>query len=91
MPGGKHYSKDNFLNVKPGTHREYSNIGAGLAGYIVERRRRREAERLHASSIFTPLQMDNTGWFLSEIDPANHAKLYVAQERPDHSDPALRA
>ena len=36
VPGGAHYSKDNFLNVKPGTHREYSNIAAGLAGYIVE-------------------------------------------------------
>ena len=36
IPGEAGYSKDNFLNVKPGTHREYSNIAAGLAGYIVE-------------------------------------------------------
>jgi CubicO group peptidase (beta-lactamase class C family) len=28
--GGKNYSKDNFLGSKPGTHREYSNIGAGF-------------------------------------------------------------
>src|SRR5205085_7400589 len=35
-PGGKHYATDNFLEAKPGTQREYSNIGAGLAGYIVE-------------------------------------------------------
>ena len=36
VSGGAHYSKDNFLNVRPGMQREYSNIAAGLAGYIVE-------------------------------------------------------
>lgn len=37
-PGGRYYSKANFLDAKPGTHRAYSNIGAGLAGYIIELR-----------------------------------------------------
>jgi len=80
MPSGIYYSKDNFLNVKPGTHREYSNIAAGLAGYIVEVA---VGKKLHAYTeqhIFTPLRMDNTGWFLSEIDRAKHSKLYVAQD-----------
>lgn len=76
---GKLYSNDNFLKTKPGTHREYSNIGAGLAGYIVERA---VGERLNAYTkrhIFAPLRMSNSGWFLSEISPAKHARLYVAQ------------
>lgn len=34
--GGRYYSKENFLPHKPGTYRDYSNIGAALAGYIVE-------------------------------------------------------
>jgi CubicO group peptidase (beta-lactamase class C family) len=76
---GKTWSKDNFLDVKPGTHREYSNIAAGLAGYIVEIA---VGEKLNAYTkrhIFAPLQMENTGWFLSEIPQAKHSKLYVAQ------------
>jgi CubicO group peptidase (beta-lactamase class C family) len=78
-PSGKYYTKDNFLNAKPGAHYEYSNIAAGLAGYIVEIG---VGEKLNAYTrrhIFAPLKMDNTGWFLSEIPSAKHSKLYVAQ------------
>ena len=80
VPGGRSYSKDNFLNVKPGTHREYSNIGAGLAGYIVEVAVGKKLNVYTKERIFTPLRMDNTGWYLSEIDRAMHSKLYVAQD-----------
>lgn len=76
---GKSYSKDNFLDVTPGTHREYSNIGAGLAGYIVEIAAGEKLNVYTKRHIFAPLKMDNTGWFLSEIALANHSKLYVAQ------------
>ena len=78
-PSGKHYSKENFLNVKPGTYREYSNIAAGLAGYIVETAVGEKLNVYTRRHIFTPLKMNNTGWFLSEIAVANHARLYVAQ------------
>ena len=79
VPGGTQYSKDNFLNVKPGTHRDYSNIAAGLAGYIVEVA---VGEKLHTYArkrIFSPLGMNDTAWLLSEVEPARHAKLYVVQ------------
>ena len=79
VPGGAYYSKDNFLNVKPGTHRDYSNIAAGLAGYIVEVAVGQKLNQYTKQRIFTPLRMDSTGWFLSEIDRARHSKLYVAQ------------
>ena len=75
-PNGKYYSKDNFLNVKPGSHREYSNIAAALAGYIVEVRTGEKLNGYSKRHIFAPLQMHETGWFLSEIKLANHAKLY---------------
>src|SRR5688500_10281271 len=32
-PGEAGYSRENFLNFKPGTRREYSNVGADLAGF----------------------------------------------------------
>lgn len=76
---GKHYSNDNFLKTKPGTHREYSNIAAGLAGYIVELAVGEKLNVYTRRHIFVPLQMSNSGWFLSEIPPAKHARLYVAQ------------
>jgi CubicO group peptidase (beta-lactamase class C family) len=78
-PNGKTYSKDNFLDVKPGTHREYSNIAAGLAGYIVEIAVGEKLNAYTKRQFFAPLQMENTGWFLSEIPQAKHSKLYVAQ------------
>ena len=80
IPGGSGYSKDNFLNVKPGTHREYSNIGAGLAGYIVELAVGEKLNTYTRRHFFGPLRMDNTGWSLSEIAPGKHARLYVAQD-----------
>lgn len=79
VPGAKNYSADNFIASKPGSHREYSNIGAALAGYIVERA---VGERLSVYTrqiIFAPLGMTNTGWFLSEIDLSKHSNLYIAQ------------
>lgn len=78
VPGGQAYSRDNFLNVKPGTHREYSNIGAGLAGYIVENAVGEKLNTYTRRHIFTPLHMNSSGWLLSEIPAKKHAKLYVA-------------
>ena len=78
-PDGKHYAKDNFLNAKPGTQREYSNIGAGLAGYIVEIAVGEKLDAYTKRHIFDPLKMDDTSWFLSETALAKHSKLYVSQ------------
>lgn len=79
VPGGKHYSLDNFLKAKPGTQRDYSNIAAGLAGYIVEIRTGKKLSEYGRQHIFSPLKMNNTGWKLSEIDLKNHSKLYDKQ------------
>ena len=77
---GKDYAKDNFLPFKPGTHRDYSNIAAGLAGYIVERAVGEKLNTYTARRIFKPLGMDRSGWLLSEIAPGAHSTLYVGQE-----------
>jgi CubicO group peptidase (beta-lactamase class C family) len=75
-PEGKYYSKDNFLAKKPGSYREYSNLAAGLAGYIVEIISGEKLNELSKKNIFKPLKMSNTGWFFSEVNRANHSKLY---------------
>jgi CubicO group peptidase (beta-lactamase class C family) len=78
-PGGTNYSRDNFLDAKPGTQRDYSNIGAGLAGYIVERAVGEPLNVYTRKHIFAPLRMTRTGWLLSEVDLANHSTLFVSQ------------
>jgi CubicO group peptidase (beta-lactamase class C family) len=75
-PGGKYYSKENFLDKKPGAVREYSNIAAGLAGYIVELVTGKKLNEYSRQHIFKPLKMKNTGWFFSEINLTNHSRLY---------------
>jgi CubicO group peptidase (beta-lactamase class C family) len=79
VPGGKYYSKDNFLKAKPGSTREYSNIAAALAGYIVETATGTKLNEYSKKYIFKPLRMNDTGWFLSEIKLANHSKLYKTE------------
>lgn len=80
VAGGATYSKDNFIDAKPGTQREYSNIGAGLAGYIIERAVGEKLSTYTKRLIFAPLKMNDSGWFLSEMPAARHATLYVAQD-----------
>ena len=80
VAGGKDYAKDNFVPFKPGTHREYSNIAAGLAGYIVERATGERLDAYTRRRIFAPLKMDHSRWFLSGLPPEAHSKLYVVQD-----------
>jgi CubicO group peptidase (beta-lactamase class C family) len=78
-PDGKNYSRDNFIDAKPGALREYSNIGASLAGYIVERAVGEPLNVHTRKQIFTPLQMTRSGWRLSEVDRSNHTELFASQ------------
>ncbi len=77
--GGKYQAAENFPPNKPGTHREYSNIAAALAGYIVERAVGERLDAYTQRQIFAPLRMRSTAWFLSQVPPQRHAQLYVAQ------------
>lgn len=79
VPGGASYSKENFFDAKPGTRREYSNIAAGLAGFIVERAVGEKLNTYTRRHIFAPLRMTDSGWFLSEIPAAKQARLYIGQ------------
>ena len=78
VPGGADYHADNFLDVAPGTHREYSNIGAALAGHIVERATGEPLGVYAKRRIFAPLGMHDTGWSLADVDRARHAALYIS-------------
>ena len=78
-PGGKYYDAENFLTAKPGELREYCNVCAALAGFIVERAFGARLDVYTKREIFAPLGMTRTGWFMRDVDMANHSTLFVAQ------------
>ena len=73
---GDFFSEDNFNSKTIRKEFTYSNIGAGLAAYIVEIVSGKPFNIFTKEIIFDPLGMSNTFWFLSEMDPTNHAKIY---------------
>ena len=77
-PDGEFYNeKENFSENKPGSTDWYSNVGYGLLGYIVERVTGQPFNEYCNENIFKPLEMDNSGWLISEIDTTNCITPYV--------------
>ncbi|MDH4211888.1 MAG: serine hydrolase [candidate division WOR-3 bacterium] len=75
VPGGAHYSIDNYNPWPPATEDDYCNIGAAICGYIVELLADSFPVWCH-DSIFDPLSMQETAWFLSQLDTSNIAMPY---------------
>lgn len=80
VPGGRDYAPENFLDAAPGTHRDYSNIGAGLAGDIVERATGQPLNVYSREQLFVPLGMTRTRWFMREAPMDDHATLYSVDD-----------
>ncbi|UCD05031.1 MAG: serine hydrolase [candidate division WOR-3 bacterium] len=75
VPGGVYYDIDNYNPWPPASQDDYCNIGAAICGYIVE--------LLSDSfpiwcrdSVFDPLGMNETAWFISQLDTSNIAMPY---------------
>jgi len=74
-PSGVDYdAQNNFLSSAPGTVFEYSNIASALAGYLVERVAQMPFNTYCQMHIFDILCMENTAWFLAELDSERIAK-----------------
>lgn len=98
---GANYDADNNFNTHaPGTFYEYSNIGAALCGHLVEAITGIDFNTYCKDSIFTPLCMDNTAWFINELNTANVALPHYYENGsyvgvphygyPDYPDGQLR-
>ena len=80
VPGGYYYSGLNFNNQQPGTQWDYSNVAITLVGYLVETL----SDAITGisfgqhcqDSIFTPLSMYETSWFLIDLNTNNIAMPY---------------
>jgi CubicO group peptidase (beta-lactamase class C family) len=80
-PSGANYSMANYLGYPPGTFFRYSNIAYGLAGYIIERIAidngiATSLEQYCQDSLFGPLGMNETSWFLANLNTSNIAHQY---------------
>ena len=74
-PGGIYYNTPlNFVSAAPGTVFHYSNVGVTLAAYLVETISNIPFEQYCQDSLFSPLGMNETSWFLSNLD-TNHIAL----------------
>ncbi len=66
----EYYLKNDVVLENPtGTKSVYSNLGAGLLGYILTKKVKKSYEKLLQEEIFTPLQMRNSSTLLKNIDP----------------------
>ena len=66
-PGGFYYSAGNFYNFAPGNKYRYSNMGASLIGYLVQRISNMPFNQYCQTHIFDSLCMDHTEWKLADI------------------------
>lgn len=73
---GQWYKKKNFLKAKSGTAKEYSNLNAALAAYLVEVVMEMPFDEHTTKVILQPLEMTNSGWKQAEVDEKNKATLY---------------
>ncbi len=76
-PGGKYYAAELFSTSEPGTKHEYSNIAYSLIGYLVERITGQDFAEFCKENIFTPLEMRDTGWHLSDLDTTRVIYTYI--------------
>ena len=76
VPGGDYYLAKNWYGQPPGVKWDYANVGAALIGYLVETVSEISFEQYCQDSIFVPLGMNETSWFLSNLDVNNIATPY---------------
>ena len=69
----------NFFSAAPGTDFRYSNIGIALLGYLVEVVSEDAFSQVCIESVFDPICMDDTRWFLNELDSTQMARPYTTQ------------
>lgn len=65
-----------FTDATPGAAWEYSNVGFGLLGVVIETIAKQRYADYTTEHIFEPLGMTSTGWYLDRIDRARHATPY---------------
>lgn len=77
---GKAYSKKGFAKFAPGTAYEYSNLGASLAAFIVERVSGLSFQQFTRQYLFEPLKLKRTFWNYRKARSEELAAKYITEE-----------
>jgi CubicO group peptidase (beta-lactamase class C family) len=75
-PGGSAYSSSTWSEDMPGEKYYYANIGFSIIAYLVELLSHEDFNDYCKEHIFTPLQMNSTGFRLRDVDIENVAVPY---------------
>lgn len=71
------YGEISYSNSPPGTIWDYSNIGAGLAAYVIELKAGMSFADFTSRHIFGPLEMNTSHWFKSaNVNDIHYSKYY---------------
>lgn len=81
---GADYRPENFLPVPPGASRDYSNLGAALAAYVVERVVGEPFDAHTARVIFTPLGLRSATWAPPSDERTGESRLYDQDSAGTH-------
>jgi CubicO group peptidase (beta-lactamase class C family) len=77
-PGGAYYDRQlNFSELEPGAHWDYSNEGYALIAFLIESITGVPFDAYCRQTLFAPLDMNETSWFLRDLDIASVAIPYV--------------
>ncbi len=78
---GKRYDHGSYyLKQMPGEKRTYSNLGAGLAGYLVEATTGQSLADFSQSNLFMSLHLTQTHWQLKGLDLGSIAVPYEVEQ-----------
>lgn len=76
---GAWYDTTNYLKTRPGERYEYTNVGATLAAYIIERATGETYSDFTTEHIIQPLGMEATGWRVADIDSTQLTHLFTVE------------
>jgi CubicO group peptidase (beta-lactamase class C family) len=77
VPGGLYYDEaNNFCSWEPGTSWKYSNVGVALVGYLVENISGMNFTTYTENFLFSPLDMNESGWYLRDLNESHIAMPY---------------
>lgn len=79
---GSWYAKKNYYKKKPGSTFRYSNVGAALAAYVIEKATGIPYDVFTSTYILASLNMNDSGWAYDKIDASKHSILYSDDGRP---------
>jgi CubicO group peptidase (beta-lactamase class C family) len=78
LPGGDYFNAaENFHSWAPGEQYEYNNVAFAVLAYLIQLITGREFDEYCRDQLFGPLAMNNTSWFLANVDRALHATPYA--------------